>query len=314
MMWNLLVSGAGRRFGAGPLRRRPGQPRPLDPVAAGGGDGDDRLRGQRPLPCSPVARQVWNRPGPPTLSPGQGRGINRRPHCRRKGFRWVYEAVSRDALLNSVSGGTDVCSAFVGACPMLAVREGPHLPAGPSGPRSRPSTPDGRSVVGEQGELVITEPMPSMPVGFWGRTGDGSRYRSAYFDDFPRRVAPRRLDRLRRRRQLRDLPAGRTPPSNRGGVRLGTSEFYSVVDGFPRGGRQPRRATSRTRPGEWHRDGRTAPVRRAPPPASTSTTGSRPASPASLRRSLSPPPRPPTPSTVSQAYPGRCRGRSWKYP
>ncbi|MCU1486475.1 MAG: acetoacetyl-CoA synthetase, partial [Actinomycetia bacterium] len=100
-----------------------------------------------------------------------------------EGFRWVYEAVSSDALLNSASGGTDICSAFVGACPMLAVREG-RISGRALGAKVEAFDPAGRSVVGELGELVITEPMPSMPVGFWGDT-DGSRYRSAYFDEFP---------------------------------------------------------------------------------------------------------------------------------
>jgi acetoacetyl-CoA synthetase len=91
--------------------------------------------------------------------------------------------------------------------------------------------PDGRSVVGEQGELVITEPMPSMPVGFWGDR-DGSRYRSAYFDDFP--GVWRHGDWIAFDDDGSCVISGRSDSTlNRGGVRLGTSEFYSVVDGFP---------------------------------------------------------------------------------
>src|SRR5687768_2321908 len=100
-----------------------------------------------------------------------------------EGFRWVYEAVTTDAQLNSISGGTDVCGAFVGACPMLPVREG-RISGRILGAKVEAFDPDGRPVTGEQGELVITEPMPSMPVGFWGDP-DGSRLRSAYFEDFP---------------------------------------------------------------------------------------------------------------------------------
>jgi acetoacetyl-CoA synthetase len=147
-----------------------------------------------------------------------------------EGFRWVYEAVSSDVLLNSASGGTDVCSAFVGACPMLAVRAG-RISGRALGAKVEAFDPDGRSVVGEQGELVITEPMPSMPVGFWG-DGDGSRYRSAYFEDFP--GVWRHGDWIDFDDDGSCVISGRSDSTlNRGGVRLGTSEFYSVVDGFP---------------------------------------------------------------------------------
>ena len=147
-----------------------------------------------------------------------------------EGFRWIYEAVTSDAQLNSVSGGTDVCSAFVGACPLLPVREG-RISGRALGAKVEAFDPDGRSVVGEQGELVITEPMPSMPVGFWGDT-DGSRYRSAYFEDFP--GVWRHGDWIVFDDDGSCVISGRSDSTlNRGGVRLGTSEFYSVVEGFP---------------------------------------------------------------------------------
>jgi acetoacetyl-CoA synthetase len=146
-----------------------------------------------------------------------------------EGFRWVYEAVTTDALLNSVSGGTDVCSAFVGACPMLTVREG-RISGRALGAKVEAFDPDGRPVVGEQGELVITEPMPSMPVGFWGDP-DGTRYRSAYFDDFP--GVWRHGDWIVFDDDGSCVISGRSDSTlNRGGVRLGTAEFYSVVEGF----------------------------------------------------------------------------------
>jgi acetoacetyl-CoA synthetase len=146
-----------------------------------------------------------------------------------EGFRWIYEAVTTDAQLNSVSGGTDVCSAFVGACPMLPVREGKI--SGPAlGCKVEAFDADGRPVLGEQGELVLTEPMPSMPVGFWGDT-DGSRYRSAYFDDFP--GVWRHGDWIVIDEDRSCVISGRSDSTlNRGGVRLGTAEFYSVVEGF----------------------------------------------------------------------------------
>ncbi len=146
-----------------------------------------------------------------------------------EGFRWIYDAVTTDAQLNSVSGGTDVCSAFVGACPMLPVWEGRI--SGPAlGAKVEAFDPDGRPVLGEQGELVITEPMPSMPVGFWGDS-DGSRYRSAYFDDFP--GIWRHGDWIVIEDDRSCVISGRSDSTlNRGGVRLGTAEFYSVVEGF----------------------------------------------------------------------------------
>jgi len=147
-----------------------------------------------------------------------------------EGFRWVYEAVTTGAQLNSVSGGTDVCSAFVGACPMLPVREG-RISGRALGAKVEAFGPDGRPVVGEQGELVITEPMPSMPVGFWGDS-DGSRYRAAYFDDFP--GVWRHGDWIAFDDDGSCVISGRSDSTlNRGGVRLGTAEFYSVVEGFP---------------------------------------------------------------------------------
>ena len=146
-----------------------------------------------------------------------------------EGFRWVYEAVTTDGLLNSVSGGTDVCSAFVGANPMLPVREG-RISGRVLGAKVEAFDAAGRPVVGEQGELVITEPMPSMPVGFWG-DADGSRYRAAYFEDFP--GVWRHGDWITLDDDGSCVISGRSDSTlNRGGVRLGTSEFYSVVEGF----------------------------------------------------------------------------------
>jgi acetoacetyl-CoA synthetase len=147
-----------------------------------------------------------------------------------EGFRWIYEAVTNDALLNSVSGGTDVCSAFVGACPLLPVLEG-RISGRALGAKVEAFDADGRPVIGEQGELVITEPLPSMPVGFWGDS-DGSRYRAAYFDDFP--GVWRHGDWIVIDDDGSCVISGRSDATlNRGGVRLGTAEFYSVVEGFP---------------------------------------------------------------------------------
>jgi acetoacetyl-CoA synthetase len=146
------------------------------------------------------------------------------------GFRWVYEAVGEDLVLSSASGGTDVCTAFVGGIPLLPVRAG-EIACRCLGAKVEAFDPDGRSVVGEQGELVITAPMPSMPVGFWGDE-DGSRYRAAYFDDYP--GVWRHGDWITITEWGSCVITGRSDATlNRGGVRLGTSELYSVVEAIP---------------------------------------------------------------------------------
>jgi acetoacetyl-CoA synthetase len=152
-----------------------------------------------------------------------------------EGFRWVYEAVASgsagpDFVLGSFSGGTDLCTGFVGQNPLLPVRTG--VIAGPClGAKVEAFDAGGRSVIGAVGELVVTAPMPSMPVGFWGDP-DGQRYRASYFADYP--------GVWRHGDWIMMLPGGgcviygRSDATlNRGGVRMGTSEFYRVVERLP---------------------------------------------------------------------------------
>jgi acetoacetyl-CoA synthetase len=147
-----------------------------------------------------------------------------------EGFRWVYESVSDTAQLQSLSGGTDVCTGFVGATPLNPVYEG-EIAARCLGARVEAFDPTGKPLIGELGELVITKPMPSMPVGFWGDT-DGSRMREAYFDVFP--GVWRHGDWITITERGSCVITGRSDATlNRGGVRLGTAEFYSVVEGLP---------------------------------------------------------------------------------
>ena len=147
-----------------------------------------------------------------------------------EGFRWVYDAIGDSLLLGSISGGTDVCTAFVGGCPMVPVREG-EISCRYLGARVEAFDTQGQSLVGEQGELVLTAPMPSMPVGFW-RDDDGSRYRAAYLDAFP--GVWRHGDWVTIYDDGACVITGRSDSTlNRGGVRIGTSEFYSVVEGMP---------------------------------------------------------------------------------
>ena len=147
-----------------------------------------------------------------------------------EGFRYVYDAVSPSVHLQSVSGGTDVCTAFVGASPLVPVWEG-EISCRHLGCAVEAFDPEGRPIVGEQGELVITRPMPSMPVGFWNDP-DGSRYRAAYFDDFP--GVWRHGDWITFTDRGSCVISGRSDATlNRGGVRVGTAEFYAVVEGLP---------------------------------------------------------------------------------
>jgi acetoacetyl-CoA synthetase len=143
-----------------------------------------------------------------------------------EGFRWVYEHVGRDTWLFSTSGGTDVCSAFVGGVPTLPVYEG-ELQARALGAAVAAFDEEGRSVVDEVGELVLTEPMPSMPIYLWGDE-DGSRYRESYFSVYP--GVWRHGDWIEITSRGTAIIYGRSDSTiNRGGIRMGTSELYRAV-------------------------------------------------------------------------------------
>jgi acetoacetyl-CoA synthetase len=141
-------------------------------------------------------------------------------------FRWVYEQVGKDVWLFSTSGGTDVCTAFVGGCPLLPVYEG-ELQARMLGCAVEAWDEQGRSVVDEVGELVIAEPMPSMPLYFWKDT-DGERLRESYFAMFP--GVWRHGDWIRITPRGGAVIYGRSDSTiNRQGVRMGTSEIYRAA-------------------------------------------------------------------------------------
>jgi acetoacetyl-CoA synthetase len=143
------------------------------------------------------------------------------------GFRWVSDAVG--VPVSSISGGTDVCTGFVGSSPLVPVRAG-EISCRNLGCAVEAYTPNGEPCPpGVTGELVITAPMPSMPVGFWG--DDGRRYRAAYFEDYP--GVWRHGDWVTFTDDGTCTITGRSDATlNRGGVRLGTSDFYAVVEGF----------------------------------------------------------------------------------
>ena len=145
-------------------------------------------------------------------------------------FGWVYREVKADLLLGSISGGTDLCTAFVGSCPLLPVHAG-EIQCRMLGARVEAFDEQGRSVVDQVGELVITQPMPSMPLFFWNDP-DMSRYRASYFDVYP--GVWRHGDWIRITPRGSCVIYGRSDATlNRGGVRMGTSEFYRVVEQLP---------------------------------------------------------------------------------
>jgi acetoacetyl-CoA synthetase len=143
-----------------------------------------------------------------------------------EGFQWVYDELGADTWLFSTSGGTDVCSAFVGGTPLEPVYRG-ELQARALGAKVEAYDEEGRPLIDEVGELVITEPMPSMPVGFWNDP-DGSRYRESYFEMYP--GVWRHGDWIRITDRGTAVIYGRSDSTiNRGGIRMGTSEIYRAV-------------------------------------------------------------------------------------
>ena len=167
------------------------------------------------------------------IEPGDGRDLSKLTAVGStgsplspEGFHWIYEHVGKDTWLFSTSGGTDVCTAFVGGCPLLPVYEG-ELQARALGCAVESWSPEGEPLIGEVGELVITEPMPSMPIFFWNDP-DGERYRESYFDMFP--GVWRHGDWIEITERGTAIISGRSDSTiNRGGVRMGTSEIYRAV-------------------------------------------------------------------------------------
>jgi acetoacetyl-CoA synthetase len=143
-----------------------------------------------------------------------------------EGFEWVYEHVGRQTWLFSTSGGTDVCTAFVGGVPTLPVYRG-ELQARSLGADVQAWDEEGNPLVAEVGELVIAQPMPSMPVAFWGDES-GERLREAYFNFYP--GVWRHGDWIEITERGTAIIYGRSDSTiNRGGIRMGTSEIYRAV-------------------------------------------------------------------------------------
>ena len=147
-----------------------------------------------------------------------------------EGFDWVYEHVKSDVWLGSLSGGTDVCTGFVGPNPLQPVRRG-RIQCRSLGAKVEAFDQSGREVTGQVGELVITEPLPSMPLFFWNDPS-GERYRESYFDHWP--GVWRHGDWIEFDQDGSSVIYGRSDSTlNRGGVRMGTSEFYRAAAELP---------------------------------------------------------------------------------
>ncbi len=227
MMWNLLVSGLTVGSAVVLFDGNPAYP---DPAALW------RFAADTKITCfgisAPYVQSCMNagvRPADLDLSALRTIGSTGAP-LAPEGFAWVYSDVKPDVLLSSLSGGTDVCTAFVGGSPTLPVRAG-QIAARLLGCAVAAYDAQGRPRIGEVGELVITEPMPSMPVSFWNDP-DGARLQAAYFADYP--GVWRHGDWIRIDADGACVIYGRSDSTlNRGGVRMGTAEFYRVVEDVP---------------------------------------------------------------------------------
>lgn len=228
MMWNYLVSGLAVDGAIVLFDGDPAHPDLMSLWAMAAGTGTTYFGTSAPFLLS--CRKAGLRPGDEVdLGALRGVGSTGAP-LPAEGFEWVYGAVGRDLQLASVSGGTDVCTAFVGGSPLVPVWSG-EISCRSLGASVEAFDGAGRPVTGSLGELVVTRPMPSMPVGFWNDP-DGSRYRAAYFDEYP--GVWRHGDWITITERGSCVITGRSDSTlNRGGVRLGTSDFYSVVEAFP---------------------------------------------------------------------------------
>jgi acetoacetyl-CoA synthetase len=142
-------------------------------------------------------------------------------------YEWIYQNVRKDVWLISLSGGTDVCSAFVGGCPLLPVYAG-EIQCRMLGCKLEAYDDDGQPVVNQLGEMVIEQPMPSMPIYFWNDAGN-ERYHSSYFETYP--GVWRHGDWIKITPRDSVIIFGRSDATlNRGGVRIGTAEVYSAVE------------------------------------------------------------------------------------
>lgn len=143
------------------------------------------------------------------------------------GFQWIYDNINSNLALESLSGGTDLCTAFVGGARIKPVYVG-EIQGASLGAKIQAFDPAGEPVIGEVGELVITEPMPSMPLFFWN-DAENARYKASYFEMYP--GVWRHGDWIKFNERGGCVIYGRSDSTiNRKGVRMGTSEIYRCVE------------------------------------------------------------------------------------
>jgi acetoacetyl-CoA synthetase len=146
-----------------------------------------------------------------------------------EGFQWIYDNINRHLALESLSGGTDLCTAFVGGVRIQPIYLG-EIQGASLGAKVQAFNEAGEPVVGEVGELVITEPMPSMPLYFWN-DDNMERYKESYFEMFP--GVWRHGDWVQFNERGGCVIYGRSDATiNRQGIRMGTSEIYRVIESF----------------------------------------------------------------------------------
>ncbi len=170
--------------------------------------------------------------------PGEGRDLSKLKAVGStgsplvpEGFDWIFDQLGHDTWLFSASGGTDVCTAFIGGVPWLPVYRG-ELQGRALGSRLEAWNDEGEPVIGEVGELVLTEPLPSMPVYLWGDDPEMTRYRESYFEPFP--GIWRHGDWIEITERGTGIIYGRSDSTiNRGGIRMGTSEIYRAILAMP---------------------------------------------------------------------------------
>jgi acetoacetyl-CoA synthetase len=228
MMWNYLVSGLAAGSTVVTFDGNPAEPDLSTLWRLAEETGTTYLGASAPFLMA--CRKAGLQPGSDfDLSRLRGVGSTGSP-LPAAGFRWVHDAVSGSIPLGSLSGGTDLCTGFLGPSPLVPVWEG-EISCRMLGARVEAFDEAGRSVIGREGELVITAPMPSMPVGLWG-DADGTRLREAYFSTYP--GVWRHGDWLTITDRGSCVITGRSDATlNRGGVRIGTAEFYGVVETVP---------------------------------------------------------------------------------
>jgi acetoacetyl-CoA synthetase len=227
MLWNTVVSGlltgAGIVVFDGNPVARPGR---LFELAA--------EAGATVIGTTPAAITAWRKEGlqPPTEYDlcAVREIVAAGSPLPAQSYRWIYEQFPPHVLLSNGTGGTDVCSGFTCSTFLTPVWAG-EMSARCLGVAAYAFDRDGEPIVGELGEMVITKPMPSMPVGLWNDPG-GQRYRDAYFDLYP--GVWRQGDWILFTERGSSIVTGRSDATlNRGGVRLGSGDFYAVLEELP---------------------------------------------------------------------------------